>query len=106
MVDYTTRVIINLKNIEQSSKKIIGILSTPEDLRNYGKTIGLLTDRIAGMLELLISCGFRITAKKDCIYADSDTLEAVAARRLLAEHGFADREYQIYLEYRRQWGVM
>lgn len=106
MVDYTTRVIISLKDIEQSKKMIIGNSPTSEDVRNYGKTISLVTERLAGMMEILASHGFQITAKKDYIYADSDTVEAVATRRILAEHGFADREYQIYLEYRRQWGVM
>ncbi|MCM0757315.1 hypothetical protein M7775_01875 [Sporomusa sphaeroides DSM 2875] len=92
--------------MEQLKKQIVGTAPTPEDLRSYGKTIAMATDRIAGMIEVLSANGFRVTAKKDYIYADSETVEAAAARRLLAEHGFADREYQIYLEYRRQWGVM
>ncbi|HWR42984.1 hypothetical protein [Sporomusa sp.] len=106
MVDYTTRIIISLKDIEQVKKQAIGIEPSPESLRHYGKTLAAAAERAAAMMEVLAAAGFTFTAKKDYIYADSESVEAVAARRLLADHGFADREYQIYLEYRRQWGVL
>lgn len=106
MVDYTTRVMIGLKAVEQLRKQLVGSAPAPEDLRNYGKMVAKATGRTAAMLEVLADNGFRITAKKDYIFADSEIVEAVDVRRLLAKHGFADQEYQIYLEYRRQWGVM
>lgn len=106
MVNYTTRVIISLKDIDQSRKQIIGTAPVPENLFAYGKTIAAASARIAGMMEVLADAGFVFTAQTDCIYADSETIEAATVRSLLAERGFADREYQIYLEYRRQWGVM
>ncbi len=106
MVDYTTRVIISLKDIEQVKKQTIGTQPSPESLRNYGKLAAAAAERAAAILEVLAAAGFTFSAKKDYIYADSEAVEAVAAKRLLAEHGVADKEYQIYLEYRRQWGVM
>jgi len=106
MVDYTTRVIISSKHLEQLKKQLLTPSPTPDSLRNYAKAVAQATDQMADLLEVLTNNGFRTGAKKDCIYADSETVEAVAARRLLAEQGFADNEYQIYLEYRRQWGVM
>lgn len=106
MVNYTTRVIISLKDIEQVKKQAIGTQPSPESLRNYGKLAAAAAERAAAILEVLAAAGFTFTAKKDYIYADSEAVEAVAVKRLLTGHGIADKEYQIYLEYRRQWGVM
>jgi len=106
MVDYITRVIISLKDIDQVRTQLIATAPTPEDIFAYGKTIAATTARMADMMEVLAAAGFVFSAKKDYIYADSEIVEAAAVRSLLAERGFADREYQIYLEYRRQWGVM
>lgn len=106
MVDYTTRVILSLKDIELIKKQTIGIQPSPESLRQHGRLTAAAAERAAAMLEVLDEAGFVFTVKKHCIVADSETMEAAAVKRLLAERGFADREYQIYLEYRRQWGVM
>ncbi len=106
MVDYTTRIIINLKDLEPVRQPSPAAAPSPASLRSYGKSVAAAAERAAAMLEVLGAAGFSFTAKKDLIYADSESVEAVAARRLLADHGFADREYRIYLEYRRQWGVM
>jgi hypothetical protein len=92
--------------MDQIKKQTIGDEPSPESLRQYGKGMAAAAERFAAMLEVLAGAGFAFTAKKDYIYADSEAVEAVDARRLLSDHGFADREYQIYLEYRRQWGVM
>ncbi|WP_425060356.1 hypothetical protein SCACP_10470 [Sporomusa carbonis] len=106
MVNYTTRVILNLTDIGQAKTSLIGNEPRPEDVRYYGRVLSHRAERIAGMMEVLAAAGFTFTVKKDYIYADSEAVEAVAAKRMLAEQGFSDREYQIYLEYRRQWGVM
>lgn len=106
MVNYTTRVIISSKNIDKLKKELFAVTPTPADLRNYAQEVTKASERMAVMLEILADNGFQIGTKKDCVYADSESVEAVDARRLLSERGFADNEYQIYLEYRRQWGVM
>lgn len=86
--------------------RLISGVPTPEDLYVYGKTTATTTDRMARMMEVLAAAEFEFIAKNDCIYADSASMEAVDVKRLLGENGFADSEYQVYLEYRRQWGVM
>ena len=106
MVDYTTRIIISLKEIEQLRKQIVGSAPGPESLRKYGAMAAAASERTAAMLEVLASAGFTFKANKEYIYADSESVEAAKAKQLLAAHGFADKEYQIYLEYRRQWGIM
>ena len=106
MVNYTTRVIISSKQIDKLKKELFAAAPTPDALRNYAAEVTKVSERMAVMLEVLTDNGFQIGTKKDCIYGDSEDVEALAARQLLAEQGFADNEYQIYLEYRRQWGVM
>lgn len=106
MVNYTTRVIINFKQLEQAGRQYLPAQPSPENLRAYGQGIAAAAERAAVMLEVLAAAGFSFTMKKDFIYADSETVEAVEAKRLLRQQGVSDREYQIYLEYRRQWGVM
>ena len=104
MVDYTTRIIISLKDIEKLRSSVVS--PNAEQIKRYGNAVAAKTERIAAMIEILANSGFSLSMKKEYIYADSENIEAVAAKRLLADKGFEDKEYQIYLEYRRQWGVM
>ncbi len=106
MVDHTTRIIISLKEFEQLRKAVLGPAPDAHSLRKYGALAAAAAERMAAMLEVLAAAGFTLKATKDTIYADSETVEATAAKRLLAARGFADKEYEIYLEYRRQWGIM
>lgn len=58
------------------------------------------------MLKLLASRGFVINRRKNRIVAESGSMEAQAVKRYLLEHGFQADEFQVYLEYTRQWGML
>ncbi len=62
--------------------------------------------RRGAMLKLLASRGFVINRRKNRIVAESGSMEAQAVKRYLLEHGFRADEFQVYLEYTRQWGML
>lgn len=62
--------------------------------------------RRGAMLKLLASRGFVINRRKNRIVAESGSMEAQAVKRCLLEHGFQADEFQVYLEYTRQWGML
>jgi len=57
-------------------------------------------------MSLLESQGFVFTQQGERIIGTSRTVEAQELKEILRAGGFADGEYQVYLEYQRKWGIM
>ena len=106
-VNHVTRVILHLLD-DPVPYEIISQAEplTPNAVRQFSSHLQTRLERVAVMMELLVKRGFVLIQDKDCIYADSETVEAQEAKRYLLERGFRDREFQISLEYTRKWGMM
>ena len=62
--------------------------------------------RAAEMASALAARGFSVRVERRRFVAESTTVEAQDAKRALLARGFRDREFQVQLEYVRQWGVL
>ncbi len=62
--------------------------------------------RAADLARALAAFGFTVRPEGRRLVAESDRVEALDAKRYLRSLGFADRDYQVFLEYVRQWGVL
>jgi hypothetical protein len=62
--------------------------------------------RAAALAGALAGFGFAVTRDRKRIVADSSTVGGREAKDLLRARGFADREYQVLVEYVRQWGFL
>jgi hypothetical protein len=60
-------------------------------------------DELAAALATL---GFAVTRARGRVVAESTALGGREAKDLLRARGFADREYRVFLEYVRQWGIL
>lgn len=54
----------------------------------------------------LAARGFTVRAEGARLVADSTTVEARDAKAYLRALGVADREYRLFLEYVRKWGIL
>lgn len=106
-VDHKTRVILKLVDepIPYDIVKKANPLE-PETVRSFGDKLQYRAYRVAAMMEALATQGFTFYHEKDCIYADSDKVEAQEVKHFLIDKGFHDREFQVWLEYIRKWGMM
>lgn len=64
------------------------------------------TPRGLALARALEGCGFRLRVHRRRIIAESTTVGAQEVKTFLRAAGFEDREYQVFLEYVRQWGVL
>ncbi len=62
--------------------------------------------RAGEIAQALALWGFTIRRERRRLVADSTTVEAGEAKRALLELGFHDREFQVFLEYVRRWGIL
>lgn len=62
--------------------------------------------RAAEMAAALAARGFSVRVARHRFVAESTVVEAQAAKAWLRARGFEDREYQVFLEYARQWGIL
>jgi hypothetical protein len=62
--------------------------------------------RAAEMAAALAARGFQVRVERRRFVAESSTVEAQDAKAWLRARGFADREFQVFLEYVRRWGVL
>lgn len=50
--------------------------------------------------------GFDVREERDRLVADSTTIEAKDLKARLRSLGFSDREYRVFVEFVRRWGVL
>ncbi len=62
--------------------------------------------RAGALADALAARGFSVRRERARFVAESDAVEAGEAKRQLLALGFRDREFQVFLEYVRQWGVL
>lgn len=62
--------------------------------------------RSNGIVRALSELGFTAHEEGDRTFAESSTVEACEVKRHLRELGFEDRQYQVFVEFVRKWGVM
>ena len=54
----------------------------------------------------LADLGFTLRRERKLIIADSFTIGGREAKEALRARGFGDRDFQVHLEYVRQWGFL
>jgi hypothetical protein len=69
-------------------------------------TVDLREPRAEAIARTLAERGFSVRRERRRLVADSTVVEAQDAKRALLARGFRDREFQVQLEYVRQWGVL
>jgi hypothetical protein len=69
-------------------------------------TVDASTQRGLALARVLEGSGFALRVHRHRIVAESSVVGAQAAKALLRAAGFEDREYHVFLEYVRQWGVL
>lgn len=62
--------------------------------------------RAGDLAAALAALGFTVRAAGRRVVAESTAVEAQEAKRALRARGFADRDYEVFLEYVRRWGVL
>jgi hypothetical protein len=62
--------------------------------------------RAGALAAALGELGFRVRRERDHIVADSPDVGGREVKDLLRARGFEDREYSIFLEYVRRWGML
>jgi hypothetical protein len=50
--------------------------------------------------------GFAVRRERRRIVADSSEVEGQETKTRLRERGFEDREYQVFVEFVRRWGIL
>ncbi|GAB6179748.1 hypothetical protein JCM14036_10670 [Desulfotomaculum defluvii] len=81
---------------------------SPQAVRKLGEFLGNRIDRIASMMDLLMTAhnDWAVTGKKDLIIMETQSLDFNDAIKLLKDHGFSDDEYILKVEYDRKWGML
>jgi hypothetical protein len=69
-------------------------------------TLHASAERTEAAVTALGAAGFAIRRTADGIVAESSKVEAQEAKRWLRALGLQDREFQVFLEYVRRWGVL
>lgn len=69
-------------------------------------TVDPRAERAADLVAALAAFGFAVRRERGRLVAESDRVEAQDAKRYLRALGFADRDYQVFLEYVRAWGIL
>ncbi len=69
-------------------------------------TVDATAERGLDVVRALAGLGFTIRRERGRLVAESDRVEAQDAKRHLRSLGFEDREFQVFLEYVRAWGIL
>lgn len=69
-------------------------------------TVDAGADRAEELAGALALRGFAVRRDGGRLVAESDRVEAQDAKRYLRSLGFRDRDFQVFLEYVRAWGVL
>jgi hypothetical protein len=62
--------------------------------------------RAGDLAAALAALGFAVRRDRTRLVAESTAVEAGEAKRALRARGFADADYQVFLEYVRRWGIL
>ncbi len=62
--------------------------------------------RAAEMARALVARGFTVRIERHRFVAESTAVEAQDAKRYLRALGYDDREFRVFLEYVRKWGIL
>jgi hypothetical protein len=54
----------------------------------------------------LAAAGFAVRRERHRIVADSSAVEGQEVKTYLRGRGFADRDYQVFVEFVRRWGTL
>lgn len=101
VVDYVTKIILNLPNFNFKLNKtdFIDIEDVVKKQKEGIKTL----ERI---LNFLKQKDFKYYCQKTKIIAYSDTVEAWKIKQELLAVGFKNSDFAIQLEYKRKWGTL
>ena len=69
-------------------------------------TVTAESARAAALAAALTELGFDVRRERGCIIADSQQVGGREVKELLRARGFEDREYCVFLEYVRRWGIL
>ncbi len=69
-------------------------------------TVDARAPRAVDLASALTELGFEVRRERRRIVADSGDVEAQALKAELRGRGFADREYQVFVEFVRRWGIL
>ncbi len=69
-------------------------------------TVDGRSDRARKLAAALVELGFAVRGGPRGFVADSTAVEGQHVKAYLRGRGFADREFQVFVEYVRRWGVL
>ncbi len=69
-------------------------------------TVDAGAERAPDLVAALAAFGFVVRREGGRVVAESDRIEALDAKRYLRALGYRDREFEVFLEYVRRWGVL
>jgi hypothetical protein len=69
-------------------------------------TVDLRSPRAEALAAALAALGFEVRREARRVVADSTEVEGQVLKAQLRGRGFEDREYQVFVEFVRQWGIL
>jgi hypothetical protein len=69
-------------------------------------TVDTRSPRAEDLAAALGELGFAVRRERRRIVADSSEVEGQETKTRLRERGFEDREYQVFVEFVRRWGIL
>lgn len=80
----------------------------PEDIQELRCYTSERMARTEALFRLLLTLhdDWEVTAKKDCLILETETMDFEAIVPTLKTHGFSENDYVLYTEYTRKWGML
>jgi hypothetical protein len=69
-------------------------------------TVDVRSPRAGELAAALAALGFDVRREARRFIADSTEVEGQGVKAQLRDRGFEDREYQVFVEFVRKWGVL
>ena len=69
-------------------------------------TVDAVAPRADALAAALADLGFEVRRDPRRLVADSTRVEGQAVKAYLRGRGFEDREYQVFVEFVRRWGIL
>lgn len=81
---------------------------TPDDLKALRVYTTSRMERTEALFRLLLELhdDWEITAKRECLILETETMDFEVIIPLLKEKGFNENDYVLYSEYTRKWGML